>query len=361
MLLILEECRWLYNHFLEQRQTSYRETGKSPNLYDQNKTLPILKSSRETLNSVHSQVLQNVALRVDLAFKSFFRRVKSGEKPGYPRFRGSGRYSSFCYPQYPYGCHVNQKNVYLSKVGNVRLVLHRPLEGSVKTVSVKLYPSGKWFLIVSCVLEDAQKETAPCNEVGIDVGLSAFATLSDGSSIDNPRFFRKDEKQLTRAQRRRSKSPIASPAMVVRKKVVSRIYERISNRRLNFAHQNSRRLVNLYSTIAVEDLNINRMTKNRRLAKSIMDAAWSQFAQFLSYKAEWAGRKFIAVNPAYTSQDCSRCGYRQVMLLSDRKYNCPNCGLSLDRDHNAALNILARGLASIGNQSVEAAPFTVAE
>lgn len=356
MLKILDECRWLYNHLLEQRKTAYEQAGKGLSLYDQHATLPTLKQERPSLAIVHSQVLQNVAVRIDLAFKAFFRRVKTGEKPGYPRFRTQGRYDSFCYPQAPSGCQVNSDNVYLSKIGNVRLVLHRPPEGKPKTVCVRRTPTGKWFLTVSCEVEPVSMPDSG-EKVGIDVGLSAFATLSDGSRIDNPRFFRTDEKQLARAQRRMDKQAKGTPARAQRRKAVSRIHERIANRRHDFAHQHSRRLINQYGFIAVEDLSVNRMVHNHHLSKSILDAAWAEFAQFISYKAEWAGREFVAVNPAYTSQDCSHCGYRQVMPLPDRVYHCPNCELELDRDHNAALNIIARGLAGIGIQSVEAAPL----
>lgn len=347
----IDECRWLYNHFLDARRTSYQEKKVGLSLYDQEATLRNLKRERESLKLVYSQVLQDVAVRIDLAFQGFFRRLKSGDKPGYPRFKSDGQYNSFRYTQYGY--RINTDNVYLSKIGNVRLVLHRPLEGKPKTVCVRRSSTGKWFIAVAC---EAEIEPSPQSneQVGVDVGLANFAAFSGGETIDNPRFFRKDEKELAKAQRKLSKKPKGTPARSRSKKVVSRIHERIANRRKNFAHQESRKIVNHYGLIAVEDLSINRMTHNHCLAKSIMDAAWSEFTQYLSYKAEWAGRKFIAVNPAYTSQDCCACGHRQVMPLGDRIYNCPDCGLSIGRDLNAARNILALGLQSIGSQSVEA-------
>ncbi len=314
-------------------------------MYNQINTFLALKQGRPSLATVHSQVLQNVAMRLDLAFKAFFRRVKAGEKPGYPRFRGAGWYDSFTYPQGGYS--VDSNSITLSKIGTVKAVIHRPVEGKVKTCCVRRTSTGKWFVTFACEVED--KPLPESSEtVGIDVGLTHFATLSTGETIANPRFFRKDEKSLAKAQRKLSEVEKGTPASVKKQKVVSRIHERISNRRTDFAHQNSRRIVNRFGVIAVEDLSINRMVRNHCLAKSITDVAWGQFAAYLSYKAESAGRKYIAVNPAYTTQDCSQCGYRQRLTLSQREFRCPCCGLTLNRDHNASLNILAIGLDSLG-------------
>ena len=175
------------------------------------------------------------------------------------------------------------------------------------------------------------------------MGLKTFATLSDGQEIANPRFFRREEHALAKVQRRLSKEEKGTPERAKRRRVVARVHERTRWRRGDFAHQHSRRIVNQFDLIAVEDLSVNRMTHNHCLAKSIHDAAWSQFADLLSYKAAWAGRRYVAVNPAYTSQDCSQRGHRQTLSLSDRTYTCPCCGVVLDRDLNASLNILALG------------------
>lgn len=349
----LHECRWLYNHLLEQRKVAWDERQESISMYGQYARLPQIKKDRPSLTVVHSQVLQNVAVRIDLAFKSFFRRVKSGYTPGHPRFRGRDRYDSFCYPQYGNGCKLDGDKLYLSKVGVVPVVFHRPLEGTAKTCTMRRASTGKWFVTLTCEVE---QESLPesTEQVGIDVGLHAFATLSTGDVIDNPRFFRKEERALVRAQRRMVKEAKGTPERAKRRKVVARTHERIANRRNDFAHQNSRRIVNRFGLIAVEDINVNRMVHNHCLAKSIADAAWSGFLQNMTYKAEWAGRHIVAVNPAYTSQQCSGCGHRHPMLLSERTYRCPCCGLTIDRDLNASLNILALGLQSIGIQSVEA-------
>jgi putative transposase len=350
----LDECRWLYNHFLEERKNAWEQNNQSISMYDQIKTLPKLKQERPSLSMVHSQIFQNVAVRIDLAFKSFFRRVKAGEKPGYPRFRGTGWYDSFTYTQSGFSIDGRLR---LSKIGDVKIRLHRPIEGGIKTLTISRSPTGKWYACFSCEVEP---EPLPeCNEaVGIDVGLESFATFSTGEIIVNPRFFRTDEKVLAKAQRKLSRLEKGTPERRKVKKVVSHIHERIANRRSNFAHQLSHRIVSQFGVICVEDINTSRMLHNHCLAKSISDAGWSQFIAYLSYKAESAGRKFVAVNPSYTSQDCSRCGHRQQLTLSDRVFTCPCCNLIINRDHNASLNILARGLASLGIQSVEAVCFS---
>lgn len=354
MTATLNECRWLYNHFLEERKTAWEARQETPRLYDQLGTLPALKAERETLATVHSQVLQNVGVRIDLAFKAFFRRVKAGETPGYPRFRGHERYHSFCYPQAPSGCKLNGDRLTLSGIGTVKVVLHRPLEGTPKTVCVRRSATGKWYVTFSCEWEPTPLP-ASAEPVGIDVGLSSFATLSTAEQIDNPRFFRQEEAALAKAQRKHAKEAKGSPARRKRRKVVARVHERTRWKRQDFADQHSRRIVNRFQVIAVEDMSVNRMVHNHCLAKSISDAAWAAFAAMLSFKAEWAGRSFIAVNPAYTTQTCSKCGHRQKLSLSNRVYRCPCCALELDRDHNAALNIRTLGLQGLGLWPLEAA------
>jgi putative transposase len=333
-------------------------------MYAQHQYLPFLKEERPSLAEVHSQVLQNVSQRIDLAFQAFFRRAKAGENPGYPRFRGVGRYTSMTYPQYGNGAKLNGRQLQLSKVGNVEVVLHRPIEGTPKTVTIRRSSTGKWYAAISCEWEPTPLPPND-NAVGIDVGLTTFATLSDGQEIENPRFFRREEKALAKASRRLSSAEKGTPARKKRRKVVARVHERVRWRRHNFSHQHSRRIVNDHGTIAVEDLSVNRMVKSHCLSKSISDAAWSEFSQLLSVKAAWAGRRCVAVNPAYTSQTCSACGNRlppdKRLGLSERVFDCPCCGLHLGRDLNASLNILALGLQSIGTQSVEAPAFTPGE
>ena len=350
----LGECRWLYNHFLEQRKTTYEQEGQSLSCYHQIDTLGLLKQERATLKQVHSQVLQNVAVRIDLAFKAFFRRCKAGENPGYPRFRGRDRYDSFTFPQSGFSItHVvggqgePNDRVTLSKIGSVKMVYHRPIKGKLKTCTIRRSSTGKWYVSFSIECEPERLEPTP-TQVGIDVGLKTFATLSNEEEIANPRFFRQEEQALAKVQRKHSKLAKGTPERRKHRRVVARVHERIAFRRDNFTHQESRQIVDRFGVICIEDLHVNRMVHNHCLAKSIHDAAWSEFFSKLSYKAEEAGRRYVAVNPAYTSQDCSRCHHRQVMPLSERVYHCPCCLLSIDRDLNASLNIRAVGLHSLG-------------
>jgi len=344
----LEECRWLYNHLLEQRKVAWEERQESLRLYDQQKYVTGLKTERSSLRVVNAQVIQNVAVRLDLAMHAFFRRVKAGETPGYPRFRGEGRYDSFTFPQAPSGCTLTGDRLSLAKIGTVRVVLHRPLEGTPKTCTIRRSSTGKWYAIFSCEVADPLPLPASPERAGIDVGLSTFATLSDGDTIASPRFFATDERALGRAQRRLAKEAKGTPQRKKRRKPVARIHERIKFRRHDFAHQHARRVVNRYGVIAVENLRLNQMGRDTRFAKGIHDAAWGQFSDALREKAGCAARQFVAVNPAYTSQDCSGCGARQVLPLAVRVYHCPSCGLTLDRDLNAALNILGVGLHTLG-------------
>ena len=343
----LEECRTLSNHFVETRNRAWDERQESLSFPQQAVTLPGLQQRCPELSQVSSQVLQNVALRVDLAFKAFFRRCKAGETPGHPRFRGYGRYDSMTYPQYDRGWHLTGGVLKLSKVGAIRVIEHRPLEGIPKTCTIRRASLRKWSVTITCAFDPhVLPETGAA--VGIDVGLLSFTTLSTGESTPCPQFLRTDAQDLKRTQRQRSAATRGTPERRKRRAMVRRVYERIRNRRTNFAHQESRKLVNRFDVIAVEDVSVHRLVHHHGLAKSIQDAAWSQFATCLSYKAAWAGRAFVAVNPAYTSQDCSSCGHRQHKTLAVRIHQCACCGLTLDRDHNAAVNILRLGLQSLG-------------
>ena len=350
----LGACCWLYNHFLEQRKDAWESEKKSLSRYDQSNTIKSLKQKYPFLANAFSQSLQNVSTRLDLAFRAFFRRIKQGQKPGYPRFRGKFRYDSFTYPQL--GFKLLKNVVQLSKIGGVKINLHRPIEGTIKTCTVKRTPTGKWFVSFACDIDHKPVEQPVEPSVGIDMGLLSFATLSSGEQVNNPRFFRQEEKSLAKAQQKLSAQKKATQARRKARKVVACVHERINNKRHNFAHQESRKLVNKYNTICVEDLSINDMKKDnfRCINKSIGDAAWRMFLNLLDYKAAETGSQTIKINPAYTSQDCNICGNRQKLKLSDRMYHCSCCGLSINRDVNAALNILSLGLQTFG-VSVEAA------
>jgi putative transposase len=343
--LHLELCRWLYNELLSQRKVAYEELEISLTKYQQLMFLPELKLEKPELDQIHSQVLQNVVDRLDKSFQGFFRRCKSGEKPGFPRFRGMHRYDSFCYPQT--GFEIIGSELKLSKIGHIRMKMHRPIKGQIKTCTIRRTPSGTWNVSISCEVES---KPLPINErsVGIDVGISTFAVFSDGKEIPNPRFFKKDQNALAKAQNRLSKTEKGTKVRRKRGKVVAKIHERIRNRRRDFCHQESRKIIDQYQYICVEDLNIRKMIEGSFLAKSITDASWKQFQQFLTYKAEEAGRKLGLVNPAYTTQTCHQCKNIEAKKLSAREHRCEKCGYKATRDFNAAQNILALGLDGLG-------------
>jgi putative transposase len=286
-------ARYLRHYKKGPESPCFEAREESLRLYDQQATLPALKATRPALAGVHSQVLQNVAVRLDLAFQAFFRLVKAGETPGYPRFRGRGRYESISFPQAPVGCRLvaEEKRIRIASVGQVKVLLHRPMDGALKTAPISRSSTGKWYVCFSCECAEPAPLPATGQQVGIDVGLKTFATLSSGQEIANPRFFRCEEHALAKAQRRLSKAEKDTPERAQRRKVVARVHERIAWWRGDFTHQHGRRIVNAFDLIAVEDLSVNQMVHNRCLAKSIHDVAWSQFASLLSYKAVWAGRK----------------------------------------------------------------------
>lgn len=345
LLKTLDMCRWVYNETLATRKNSWEQEQKSLSLYETNKLLTGWKLEKPELCGVHSQVLQNVQARVDLAFQAFFRRVKAGEAPGYPRFRGRGRYDSFTFKQS--GFSIGENKLFLSKIGLIKIVLHRPMEGKIKTLTVRRDNVGNWYACFSCEVPEHPLPVIK-NAIGVDMGLESFLTLSDGEKVFNPRFFRKDEQALSKAHRQLSKAEKGTPERAKRRKVVAHLHQRIANKRKNFAHQLSRQLVNQYGVIVFEKLNEQGMLQNHHIAKSIHDAAWRQLIQFSMYKAVEADRAVVLVDPKGTSQRCSHCGMVVQKSLSIHIHDCPSCGLKIDRDENAALNILALGLESLG-------------
>jgi putative transposase len=308
-----------------------------------------MKSDRPSLKLVHSMVLQNICGRVHLAFEAFFRRVKHGaEAVGFPRWKQFGRYDSITYPQYGNGIRLEGARLIVSKIGACQVVLHRPIAGTPKTVTLSRSASGKWYACISC--ETVAKELEPTEQItGVDVGLASFATLSNGEQIENPRFYRRDEADLKRVQKRKDAAKNAQDwdENTKQKARLAKIHERIGRRRSDFAHKRSRELVNQYQIIVFEDLAPQEMGKSRGMRKSIMDVAWTQFISMTVSKAAEAGRTVILIDPRNTSKTCSRCGELVQKRLSERTHTCPHCGLVMDRDVNAALNILQRGLQTL--------------
>jgi len=351
----LEECRKLYNHFLNQKKESWEKNKKSINLYTQINSLPDLKKEFPNLKSVHSQVLQNVARRVDLAFYAFFRRVKKGDTPGYPRFKGKGRYQSITFPQYPCGVKFLENKLTISKIGDIYIEKHREILGKIKTVTLIKEKSNKWFVVFSTDYAISPiKQLNLENKIGLDVGIQSFIVDSNGERIENPRFFETEQKALEKVQRRFSKTLEVIrknnfkdiSKLVKDKHSVALVHEKIKNKRNDFHYKLCKQLTQKYNVIFVEDLNVNKMV-NTFFNKQILDVAWASFLSKLEFKAEEAGVLVKKVNPAFTSQDCSGCGCRVEKKLSNRIHECPSCNLKIDRDWNAAKNILRLGLKSL--------------
>lgn len=332
-------CCELYNAALQERRDAWRMAGIHVSFSQQSTQLPLIKADRPELAEVYSQALQDVLHRVDKAFAGLFRRVKAGEKPGYPRFRSRRRYDSLTYPQL--GFSLEEKHLYLSKVGPVKVKLHRPLEGCVKTLTVKR-ECGTWYAMFVCQVESAPLP-ACAEAVGIDVGLEYFLTTSEGEHIENPRHLRVAEAQLVKAQQRVSRRRKGSHRRRKAVGLLAHQHQRVRNCRKDFHHKVARNLVGSYGFITAEDLRVANMVRNRSLAKSISDAGWGQFVSILQAKAEYAGREMVLVNPRNTSQTCSGCRAHVLKPLSERVHACHVCGLVLHRDVNAARNILALG------------------
>jgi putative transposase len=336
----LNICRELYNAALQERRDAYRINGLSINYHAQAIQLPQIKQLREDVGKIHSQVLQDALRRVDKTFDAFFRRCQNGETPGYPRFKSASRFDSFTYPQS--GFRFEGDKLHLSKIGSCRLRLSRPIEGTIKTCTIKREADG-WYAVFA--VEENQSRFFPKTgeTVGIDVGIENFATLSAGEVVENPEFLRESERELKTAQRRVSRRE--SKRSNRRRKAVNLLrkkHQKIRRQRADFHHKTALKIVRGFDAIAVEDLNVKGMVKNHHLAKSISDAGWNQFVLILMSKAEEAGREVIKVNPSYTSQDCSKCGHRVRKTLATREHRCVNCGFIAHRDHNAALNIKGR-------------------
>jgi putative transposase len=352
----LDICRFVYNKTLEIRKDAWETEHKTVSYFQTAKLLSPWKEQDPSLDTVHSQVLQDVMIRVDLAYKAFFRRLKSGDKPGYPRFRGKFRYDSFNYRQSGFNIHPDS-TLYLSKIGRIPIILHRyPAPGKMKNCTIQRTRTGKWF--ASIVIDTSRPKDLPKTGkiAGLDMGLKTYIMASDGYKVPRQRFFKTDEDALAKAQRRFSKFPKteSSPDKDKARKVVARVHERIKDRRDNFCHQTANKLVHRYDFMAVEDLDTKEMLEQKKWSKSIADASWAQLLQRLSNKAVEAGKTVVTINPRNTSQMCSQCRALVPKDISVRVHDCPHCGLKIDRDLNASLNILRLGM-----QSVEYRDFAV--
>jgi putative transposase len=352
---ILMLCRHVYNAAVGERREAWQKCGVSVTYYQQKVELPGIKEAMPEYGEVHSQVLQDVVLRVDRAFQAFFRRIASGDTPGYPRFHGRDRYISFTYPQVGEhgGARLDNGFLALSKIGRIAVRWSRPLEGIPKTVTICREVDG-WYACFSCADVPVQPLPSASQETAIDLGIEAFATLSNGTRIFHPGWYRKAERALKTAQRRVSRRKKGSNRRRKAVTLLAKAHRKVKRQRADFHHKTALTLVRANDTIYHEDLQTANMVRNHHLAKSIQDAGWSAFLAILTYKAACAGRRVIAVPPAYTSQRCSGCGIVVAKGLSVRWRSCPECGTSLHRDHNAARNIERLGQSLQGGVAVAA-------
>ncbi len=334
----LETCRRWYNTCLAERKYAYENEKRSVGKFEQLRQVKVLKQTNPYAANVHSHILQIVVQDLDKAFQSFFRRAKAGEKAGYPRFKGKNRFDSFGLKEYGNGFKIDGRRLRLSGIGRLRIRWHRPMEGGIRTVRIRRQ-AGKWYACFACeVGEQTLQPTGQC--VGIDVGVHHLLATSDHEVIDNPRWYRNAQAKLRILQRRVSRTKIGGSNRRKAVLALQRQYGYIANSRKDFLNKLAHSLIARYDFIALEDLQINGMVRNRHLSKSILDAGWGYLKQRLVDKAVEAGRQVVLVHPSYTSKTCSSCGILfEGLSLADRWIEC-SCGLSIDRDVNAAVNIL---------------------
>lgn len=336
-------CCKLYNAVLEQRIWAYKRRHITITCYDQMKELPEIKMDFPEYKKINAQTLQEVLERLDKAYKSFFRRLGGNSKAGFPHFKGRERYDSFTLKQS--GWKLEGRYLTITNIGRFKMRLSRPIEGVVKTITIKREPTGKWYACFSCdkVFENALPESD--RAIGIDVGIKSFLVDSDNNAVENPSYLKDSLKLLRRRQRVLSRRKKSGSNRRKARLLVAKAHEKVKNQRKDFLHKTANYYVQNYGTIFIEDLNIRGMVKNHHLARSITDASWGQFIGLLEYKAEEAGRTLIRI-PRFepTSKTCSECGaVNQELKLSDRQWVCNSCGILHDRDYNAAKNILRVG------------------
>jgi putative transposase len=338
-------CRWLYNTALNQRIQTYRQNKGRISGYDQCNQLPEFKESFPKYKEINAQTLQEVIERLDKAYQNFFRRVKrSGEKAGFPRFKGKDRYDSFILKNT--GWKLDGKYLIIRNLGIFKIRLSRLIEGDIKTITIRR-ESNKWYACFSCDNVSEKKLSKLDNSVGLDVGIKSFLVDSNGKIVDNPKYFKKAEALLRIRQRILSRRKKGSNRRKDARILVSKAHGKVKNQRNDFLHKLANQYIKNYGILVFEDLNIKGMVKNHHLAKSISDASWGKFYELCAYKAEEAGRQIIRVNRFEpTSKRCSNCGaINQELKLSDRQWICQSCGVSHDRDYNAAKNINVVGQA----------------
>jgi len=336
----LDVARELYNACLEERRAAYKMAGKSLTYYDQANQLKDIRLLRPDVAAVNFSMLQATCRRAHRSFENFYRRCKAGLKGGFPRYKGYHRFDSITFPSYRDGCKLVGKQLTLQGIGSLKVKLHRPIDGAIKTVTLKR-EGARWFVVFSCECEAAPLEQTGCS-VGIDVGLTDFLTTDTGDTVANPRPLTTVLGTLRTAQRKLARCKRGSLRRRKQRRRVAALHRKVANTRIDFHHKTAHALVRTNDTIVHEDLQVANLVKNHALARSISDAAWGAFIAILTAKAEGAGRTVIAVNPCGTSQTCL-CGTSVPKTLSDRWHDCPDCGLSLPRDQVSAMLIRRLG------------------
>src|SRR5499426_587081 len=342
----LEHSRHIYNAALAERISCFQITGASLGYVEQSRHLTearILPEVKSHLRAIQQDALE----RLDEAFNGFFRRIQNGEKPGFPRFKGKDRYHTFSQKyEKVRPSPIKGNKLTVPGVGSCRVRLSRPIEGQCKQLRITRRVDG-WYALLVCETPRPEPMPPTGQTVGVDVGVSSFATLSNGEEIENPRHLKSALENLQRQQRRLSRRRKGSKRRAKQRINVAKAHLKVARSRKDFHHKVSTDLVGRFDAITVEDLNIRGMVRNRRLAQAISDVAWGRFFKMTKSKAENAGRTFERVDPRYTSQICSNCGHRQEMPLAIRVYECGKCGFVIGRDHNSAITINRAGQARI--------------
>jgi len=343
--IALDQACFLYNQLLDIHQQIYLGEERTLTEFDMNYLLKDFETKQ-----LYSQVKQNIPKRISDAFKHFFRRVKNGENPGFPKFHKRIFYSSITFPQYKKEIYPNNR-LYIPKIGMVKIKKHREIEGNMKTLTIKK-ENNEWYANFSCDEVPMEKvENNFKSEIeGIDVGIKKFLVCSNGDEFDNLKFLKRSEKKLVRLQRQHSKKKRGSKNRKKSTIKLAKQHTKIKRQREDFHKKLARQLTSEIKYIGIEDLNIKGMVRNHCLAKSIYDAGWGQFFSYLKYYKTIFDGEIIKIGRFEpTSQICSSCGNRQNMTLDKRTYNCESCGLSIDRDLNASINIKNKARVQLNN------------
>jgi putative transposase len=327
-------CCSLHNGALEQRIVWWRQK-RSVTYEDQTAGLTELRAVDPAWEAPPVEVLRSALQRLDKSFAAFFRRCKNGEKPGFPRFRSSRRYDSFSIGRVS----VKKDRVHVPKLGHVKMNLYRPIEGTIRNVIIKRDATGKWWVIFQCDLGPAPAKCEVKTKVGIDLGLTTLATLSTGETIENPRFAKHAAQKLTSRQQKLAKKKKGSKNRERQRVLVAKAHAHVANQRLDHARKEAKKLFDTYDEVQYEDLNISTLAGGM-FAKSFADASWGILLRCCTSIAEYAGKHLTPKDARGTSQRCCRCGAIVPKTLADRVHRCHHCGLVIDRDHNAAINVL---------------------